>query len=143
MLALFLALVGIAGVGAGVPGNETRARDRIGASHWQPCYAINATIPVLLDGATSLASMGGHVIKLALFYPSGNYPFNSAWPSESTFSSALSMANHPFYVQVWDMAQFHTFVLVAYSTVGGDAGGNVNYWTKGISSDQVVRAKCR
>jgi hypothetical protein len=35
----------------------------------------------LIDGAQAVASMGSRVIKLALFSPMSNYPFNSPdWP---------------------------------------------------------------
>jgi hypothetical protein len=50
---------------------------RLGATHWNPCYFLNASEPVLLDGASALAGMGSKVIKVALFDPLGNYPFNS------------------------------------------------------------------
>jgi hypothetical protein len=30
---------------------------RLGATHWNPCYFINSSAPVLLDGARSLAGM--------------------------------------------------------------------------------------
>jgi hypothetical protein len=33
----------------------------IGATHWSPCYFMNASLPSLVDGAVSLAAMGTHV----------------------------------------------------------------------------------
>lgn len=32
---------------------------RLGATHWNPCYAVNQSIPSLLDGAEAVASMVG------------------------------------------------------------------------------------
>lgn len=80
--------------------------------------------------------MGSEVIKVALFDPAGNYPFNSPdWPSEG-FSTLLDMAKHPYYTQLWQMPQFRTYVLIAYSTVGGTSGGDISYWVKGITEAQ-------
>ena len=55
---------------------------RLGATHWNPCYFLNESEPVLLDGARSLAGMGSKAIKVALFDPAGNYV------SECTLSSS-------------------------------------------------------
>ena len=33
----------------------------IGATHWSPCYFMNASLPSLVDGAVSLAAMGTQV----------------------------------------------------------------------------------
>eukprot|EP01048_Picozoa_sp_COSAG05_P007711 COSAG05_NODE_552_length_8725_cov_166.636796_2_plen_219_part_00 len=84
---------------------------RLGATHWNPCYFINASAPVLIDGARSLASMGARVIKVALFDPAGNYPFNSPlWPNEpeTQFPTLASMAKHPYYRELWSMPDFDT-----------------------------------
>ena len=75
---------------------------------------------VLIDGARALASMGSRVIKVALFDPKGEYPFNSPqWPKDGAFPTLLSMAQHAYYRELWAMPQFDTYVLIAYSTVGG------------------------
>ena len=112
---------------------------RLGATHWNPCYPVNASLPVLLDGAQSLASMGSRVIKVAVFNPIGNYPFNSPdWPDNSAFTTLASMAKHKYYRALWEMEEFDTYVLIAYSTVGGSAGGSISYWTKGITDAQVA-----
>ena len=80
--------------------------------------------------------MGSEVINVALFNPAGNYPFNSPdWPPEG-FSSLLDMAKHPYYTRLWQMPQFRTYVLIAYSTVGGTSGGDISYWVKGITAAQ-------
>jgi hypothetical protein len=34
------------------------------------------------------------------------------------------------------MDEFDTYVLIAYSTVGAPAGGDISYWTKGITGQQ-------
>jgi hypothetical protein len=79
------------------------------------------------------------VIKLALFSPKGNYPFNSPqWPDDSKFSDLLTMAQHPYYRSLWSMDAFDTYVLIAYSTVGGAAGGDISYYTRGISAAQIA-----
>ena len=80
--------------------------------------------------------MGSEVIKIALFDPLGNYPFNSPdWPPEG-FTTLLEMAKHPYYTELWQMPQFRTYVLIAYSTVGGTSGGDISYWVKGITPAQ-------
>jgi hypothetical protein len=110
---------------------------RLGATHWNPCYFINASAPVLIDGARSLATMGARVIKVALFSPLGNYPFNSPlWPEDGEFPTMASMAKHQYYRELWGMPDFDTYVLIAYSTVGGAAGGDISYWTSGITAAQ-------
>lgn len=111
---------------------------RLGATHWNPCYFINPQLPVLIDGAQSLASMGSRVIKVAVFNPRGNYPFNSPdWPEDSAFTDLRSMLQHKYYRMLWDMSDFDTFVLIAYSTVGGPAGGDISYYAHGITDAQV------
>jgi hypothetical protein len=111
---------------------------RLGATHWNPCYFINPEIPVLLDGAKSLASMGSRVIKVAVFDPKSNYPFNSPeWPEASAFADLRSMAQHKYYRMLWEMPEFDTYVLIAYSTVGGAAGGDISYYTNGITDAQA------
>lgn len=112
---------------------------RIGATHWNPCYFINETRPCLLDGADVLASTGSRVIKVAVFSPRSNYPFNSPlWPADDAFDTLLNMVSHPYYRELWASPRFDTYVLVAYSTVGGAAGGDISYWTKGITDKQVA-----
>ena len=110
---------------------------RLGATHWNPCYFINGSIPSLLDGAQSLAKTGARVIKVAAFSPAGNYPFNSPnW--SKTFPTLLSVVSHDYYRQLWQMSEFETYVLIAYSSVGGDGGGDISYWKKGITSAQAA-----
>ena len=128
---------------------------RLGATLWNPCYYVNASLPVLLDGAAQLAGTGARVIKVALFEPKGNYPFNSPdWPDRG-FPTSVAMAQHPYYRALWASRRgarataaaadarppqadprFDTFVLVAYSTVGGTSGGGAGYWTGGITAAQ-------
>ena len=36
------------------------------------------------------------------------------------------------------MPGIETYVLIAYSTVGGAAGGDISYWTKGVTSEQLA-----
>jgi hypothetical protein len=48
------------------------------------------------------------------------------------------MAKHKYYVQLWMMPAFETYVLIAYSTVGGAAGTGISYWTNGITSAQAA-----
>eukprot|EP00051_Salpingoeca_urceolata_P024231 m.423115 g.423115 ORF g.423115 m.423115 type:complete len:560 (-) comp20207_c0_seq4:42-1721(-) len=116
-----------------------RCAGRIGATHWNPCYFINATLPSLLDGAHVLAGTGSKVIKVATFNPRAMYPFNSpAWPDDSAFDSLLSMVSHPYYKTLWSMPEFETYILIAYSTVGGPAGGSISYWTRGITEAQAA-----
>jgi hypothetical protein len=83
--------------------------------------------------------MGSNLIKVALFSPISNYPFNSpAWPSNTGFKTLVSMAQHEYYTQLWAMPEFKTYILIAYSTVGGAAGTGISYWTKGITSAQAA-----
>ena len=118
-----------------IPG--TNCAGRLGATHWNPCYFINSSIPSLLDGAQSLAKTGARVIKVAAFSPAGNYPFNSPdW--SKTFPTLLSVVSHDYYRQLWQMPEFETYVLIAYSSVGGDGGGDISYWKKGITSAQAA-----
>ena len=78
-------------------------------------------------------------MKLALFSPKGNYPWNSpAWPEDKSFKTMLEVAQHPYYRTLWQMPEITTYVLIAYSTVGGAAGGDISYWTKGITEAQVA-----
>ena len=36
------------------------------------------------------------------------------------------------------LRQFESYVLIAYSTVGGDGGGSISYWTDGITPTQAA-----
>ena len=110
---------------------------RLGATHWNPCYFVNSSVPSLIDGALAVSGMGSRVIKVALFSPKGNYPFNSPkWPDDAGFPTLLSMAQHQYYQQLWELPDIETYVLIAYSTVGGAAGGDISYWVQGISAAQ-------
>lgn len=51
----------------------------------------------MLDGAKTVYDMGSRVLKVALFNPERNYPWNSDWPESSSFASAAAMANHTYY----------------------------------------------
>ena len=114
-----------------------RCDQRIGATHWNPCYSVNPSLPSLIDGATAFAATGSKVIKVAVFTPKDNYPFNSpGWPENQEFGTLLSMIQHTYYRALFDMPQFSTYVLVAYSTVGGSAGGDISYWKSGITPAQ-------
>lgn len=106
---------------------------RLGATHWSPCYFMDASVPSLIDGARQVASMGSRVIKVAAMEPRKNYPWNSpAWPEDASVASLLDIVQHEYYRQLWDM-DFDTFVLVAYSTAGG---ADLQYWHRGITSEQ-------
>ena len=48
----------------------------------------------------------------------------------------MLQAKHPYYTKLWEMKEFNTYVLVAYSTVGGAAGTGISYWTEGITPAQ-------
>ena len=87
-------------------GADSNCAGRLGATHWNPCYYLNASLPVLLDGASSLAGMGSRAIKVAVFDPASNYPFNSPnWavrrtddhsqPALLTAASLLLSPQHP------------------------------------------------
>eukprot|EP01052_Picozoa_sp_SAG31_P001557 SAG31_NODE_52_length_30366_cov_34.368586_18_plen_327_part_00 len=94
-------------------------------------------LPCCAPGANSLSGMGSRVIKVALFSPQSNYPFNSPnW--KASYPTLLSMAVDPYYKALWDMPEFDTYVLIAYSTVGGNAGGKISYWTQGITAEQAA-----
>ena len=99
---------------------------RLAATHWNPCYFLNSSLPSLLDGAAQVVKMGSRTIKVAAFEPRQNYPFHSPlWPSDtnqSSFGSLLSILQHPYYQQLFSIAALDNFVLIAYSTVGGRAG---------------------
>lgn len=60
----------------------------LGSTHWNGCYN-RSLAPYLLDGAATVRSMGARVIKLALFAPATNYPWNSVWPDK--FENVLEM----------------------------------------------------
>eukprot|EP00041_Stephanoeca_diplocostata_P034509 m.1181132 g.1181132 ORF g.1181132 m.1181132 type:complete len:251 (+) comp24533_c0_seq11:134-886(+) len=82
---------------------------RLGATHWNPCYFRNASLPVLLDGAQSVAGMGSRVIKVALFEPATMYPFNSPlWPAGG-FADLVSMAAHEYYASLFAMESLDTY----------------------------------
>lgn len=117
---------------------DAKCAARIGATHWAPCYSRNSSVPLLLDGAQSVSEMGSRVIKVALFRPKWNYALNSPdWP-EDTETTLAEIASHPYFRALWDM-DFDTFILVAYSTVGGLSAGNLaaGYWVGGISAAQT------
>eukprot|EP00039_Didymoeca_costata_P008438 m.112073 g.112073 ORF g.112073 m.112073 type:complete len:501 (-) comp14080_c1_seq4:203-1705(-) len=110
--------------------------ERIGATIWNPCYFLNSSLPVLLDGAQSLAKSGSKTIKVAVFSPKGNYPYNSPlWPQDG-FQTLLDMTKHPYYQALWAMPEFDHYVLIAYSTVGGTSGGDISYYRFGINATQ-------
>ena len=68
--------------------------DVLGASHWAPCYFLNASLPSLLDGAVALATTGSRAIKVSF---DGGFPWNSPlWPA-SGFPDLVSIAKHPYY----------------------------------------------
>ena len=54
-----------------------------------------------MDGAQTVYNMQSRVLKVALFKPERNYPWNSEWPDSSSFSSATAMANHTYYRSVF------------------------------------------
>ncbi|CAE7208476.1 unnamed protein product, partial [Symbiodinium microadriaticum] len=112
---------------------------RLGAVHWAPCYGRDPSVPVLLDGARALRSLGSTVIKVALFRPGWNYAINSHWPPDDAFPTLRSVAEHPQFRALWEM-DFTTYVLVAYSTAGGLSESNLaaGYWVEGLSQDQAA-----
>ena len=95
-----------------------------GASHWQPCYYLNASLPSLLDGAAALARTGSRIIKVH-FAP--DFPWNSPlWPAAG-FPDLVATAQHPYFQALFSNAvpgtAFQTFVLVAFSVNQGSVCG--------------------
>ena len=132
---------------------------RIGASHWGAQYFQNESLPGLIDGAVQLARTGSRVIKVACFLPCDMYPWSSPlWPGWETptannsngchkskyrFPTLVSVLSHQYYRRLFAMAEFDTYILVAYSSVDENgtahgAGAHSSYWNHGITSRQAA-----
>lgn len=94
------------------------ARSMISATHWSPCYFLNASLPCLWDGASALSEMGTTSIKLILSIDvNGTYPWNSDWASQlAGVTDLASLAQTPY----WD-------AIFRGRAGDGDAGSGWNY----------------
>lgn len=93
----------------------------IGATHWNPCYYINSSLPSIWDGAVQLAAMDTRTIKLPFYDPINELPWNSPlWNLTSNFTTLSDLAAHPYYAAVFNNSipghttNFSTYILVAY-----------------------------
>ena len=115
-------VIAVQAMGASTP--ETRdLRDVLGVTHVAGSYHLTDK-PFLTEGADQILALGSRVIKLYLFRPAKNYPFNATWPR---FKSLVEMAASPAYRGVFTKP-FTTYILTAYSF-----GRSEHYWTKGIT----------
>lgn len=116
---------------------ERAANSRIGVTHSQGCYHLTNK-PFLLEGAETLSKkLGTRVIKLALFDPAYNYPWNSQW--DVPFNSIVDIARHRYFDQVFRM-DFDTYVLVAYSVQPLDeAHEPADWWRGSYSVERAAR----
>jgi hypothetical protein len=106
------------------------------ATHWSPCYFLNASLPSLHDGAARLAALGTTSIKLILDNaPDETYPWNTDWPSiTANVTDLASLAATPIWDAVFRGAPsggafgggwaFDTFDLITYRL----SSPTWNYW---------------
>jgi len=92
----------------------------VSATHWSPCYFLNASLPSLHDGAAALASSGSQAMKVVLApNPEETYPWNTDWKSIMFNVTDLgSLAAQP----IWD-------AVFRGTSPGGAYGGGWNYST--------------
>lgn len=94
------------------------ARALVSATHWSPCYYLNASLPCLWDGAATLFEMGTTSIKLDFSIGvNATYPWNSEWPSQlAGVTDLASLAQTPYYDAIF-----------RGRAAGGDAGTGWSY----------------
>lgn len=99
----------------------------LGATHWSPCYYLNASLPSLLDGAQALAASGSRALKLILDADvNSTYPWNSDWgPQLVGVSDLAGLVATPYYDAVLG-GVFSTVALITYRV--SSPGGTWNYW---------------
>ena len=124
MPGFLLTMAALLGAASGQPLPPPDMSTYFGASHWQPCYFLNASLPSLLDGAAALAATGSRIIKVHF---AADFPWNSPlWPAAG-FPDLVSTATHPYFVSLFTNAlpgaAFQTYVLVAFSVGQGDFCG--------------------
>lgn len=92
----------------------------ISATHWSPCYFLNASLPSLHDGAAALAASGTTSIKLILGpNPESTYPWNTDWdPIMANVTDLATLASQP----IWD-------VVFRGAPAGGAFGSGWDYST--------------
>lgn len=103
-------------------------RDTLGVTHVAGKYHLTKK-GYLQEGAEQILELGSRVIKLYLFKPASNYPYNTEWP---TCSSLVDIARTPPFRQVFKKP-FTTFVLTAYSPARPE-----HYWRKGVSEEEAA-----
>lgn len=110
----------------------------IGLQHFQPCYFLNASLPVLLDGAAAASNVGTTAFKFLLSSSTPNqYPFNNGgdpWPS--SFSTLVELASSSQVKRLLsnEVSTFNTFVAWAYRIGPGDD----NYWCNGVTVSDLA-----
>jgi hypothetical protein len=111
----------------------------VSATHWQPCYYMNASAPCLHDGAATLAATGTRAIKVIMdAAPDKAYPWNTDWtPILAPVRSLEDLARTELYDELfagrpgpggWD---YDVFDVVTYR-YGANSGGpsEWNYWCR-------------
>ncbi|MBE3069214.1 MAG: hypothetical protein IMZ66_03155, partial [Planctomycetes bacterium] len=103
-------------------------RDRLGVTHVNGQYHLTDK-PFLAEGADAILALGSRVIKLYLFQPEKNYPFNTAWPAMASPAEAARAAP----MREVFARPFTTYILTVYA-----AGRPEHYWREGVTPDQVA-----
>lgn len=96
----------------------------VSATHWSPCYYLDASIPCLWDGATALYEMGTKSIKLILSTDvNETYPWNSDWaPQLATVTDLASLAKTPYFDAIFRGStgwNYTLFDLITYRVAPG------------------------
>jgi hypothetical protein len=108
----------------------------VAATHWNPCYWVNASLPSLLDGAAALARMGTTSIKLIMDpNPAGQYPWHTDWSAIlANVHSLQELAATPIFDAVFrgsDAWDYSAFAIITYRFTSPSA--TWNYWCEGFS----------
>ena len=101
-------------------------RETVGVTHVAGKYHLTRK-DFLNEGADEILALGSRVIKLYLFKPSTNYPFNTRWPR---VSSLVELARARPYAAVF-AKPFKTYILTTYSL-----GRREHYWIEGVTKSQ-------
>jgi hypothetical protein len=111
---------------APAPGPAKDVRDVLGVAHVAGTYHLTDG-DFLGEGADQVLALGSRVLKLYLFQPARNYPFNTRWPEAATLAE---LAQSPPYAAVF-RKPFTTYVLTVYAL-----GRPEHYWRAGVSESE-------
>jgi hypothetical protein len=100
--------------------------DVLGVAHVAGTYHLTDG-EFLSEGADQVLALGSRVVKLYLFQPQKNYPFNARWPEMKTL---VDIAASPPYRAVFGKP-FTTYILTTYSL-----GRPEHYWREGVTAEQ-------